>query len=101
MNKEQAKKWQKEIIAFGNGKNIQCGYNDVPSSWEPDNDPDFSTDNIEYRIEPEPVERWIPLFSDGNGNIIVGERNYESKAECECDRSVSYIKAVKVLVSLY
>lgn len=66
MNREQAKQLLPVIIAFAEGKEIQCFNNAFPAGgWFRVGSPDWR-ENCDYRIKPEPVvvEKWAAVNHD-------------------------------------
>jgi len=59
-------KHAKEIIAWAEGKEIQCRHRSQPGfAWKdiPHNTPDFHSDCWEWRVKPEKKKGWIAIHS--------------------------------------
>jgi len=77
MTRECAKKWEKEIQAYADGKTIQAFFN---KEWKDNEEPAF-LDCYEYRIKPEP--KLIPYdFSDAEKLIGKVVKNKNDTYKC-------------------
>lgn len=65
MNRERAKELAPIIKAFGDGEKIEGRFIDSANrDWTVKNSKYFFDDDIEWRIEREPREFWINIWSD-------------------------------------
>lgn len=61
MNRERIKSLLPIIIAYAEGKAIQCKYLDS-SEWTNISYLDFTSSEIEYRIKPDLYVRWLNFY---------------------------------------
>lgn len=60
MNRKAAAKHKDVIIAFGEGKEIECKQTYLDGRWMPSSTPSFS-ESFEYRVKPQPIRivAWV------------------------------------------
>ena len=76
MNKERAKELLPVIQAFAEGKEIQYRQINYPEGeWHDTLAPTWSP-NCQYRIKPEPFERWLVVNS--RGTVVVAYEDVAS-----------------------
>lgn len=91
-------KWADVIIAYAEGKEIQCatiGYNDWVSVGDSNTCdsgyfPSFGASNLQWRIKPEVKTGWLVMYKSGT----ISCRLYENKPSV-CDRTKETISAMK------
>ena len=84
-------KWAKEIKAWADGAEIETKYGE--HDWEVEYYPNWHSDQVEYRIKPQPKEpQYLYVFQLGLSSPIFGySRNDYSK-----DKKVKYVGKIKL-----
>ena len=93
MNREETIEAIKVMQAFVDGKTVQ--YKSSNSGWKSAGTPVWNFIEYSYRVKPEPIELWIPSYTD----ICNGFDSYQTKEQCDNEyrQCANYKKAIKLV----
>ncbi len=71
-------KWAKEIKAWADGAEIEIKYGE--HDWEEEYYPNWHSDQVKFRIKPQPKEpQYLYVYEDIGGINITSDKNYATK----------------------
>lgn len=84
-------KWHKEIKAWADGAEIECKFNYIKDEWEVDDLPEWSNNDCDFRIKPQPEEpKYLYVYFDTYVNRVAFTT--EEKSDVRTYRFLGRIK---------